>query len=188
MNHCTLAVFHRSHFGSRYQSGRCALRSPFSKPCKFESPSCHFSFPFEKAVKTVCFYGLAKSRRVSTNVKKTPAAATQRKLKMIPVRIRFESDSNRIRIGFESGRIPVRFDYSIPTQFLPNSYSIPPFILGKIVCTSRFGQMNLSWGEYICKRTRELLLCHSNQDGLPMDKKIVYSSRFVRVILAQGPC
>ena len=101
---------------------------------------------------------------------------------------RFDSDSIPIRIGFESGRIPVRFDYSIPTQFLPNSYSIPPFILGQIVSTSRFGQMNLSWGEYICKRTRELLLCHSNQDGLPMDKKIVYSSRFVRVILAQGPC
>ena len=101
MNHCTLPVFHRSHFGSRYQSGRCALRSPFSKPCKFESPSCHFSFPSEKAVKAVCFCGLAKSRRVSTNVKKTPAAATQRKLKMIPVRIRFESDSNRIRIRFE---------------------------------------------------------------------------------------
>ena len=94
MNHCTLSVFHRSHFGSRYQSGRCALRSPFSKPCKFESPSCHFSFPSEKAVKAVCFCGLAKSRRVSTNVKKTPAAATQRKLKMIPVRIRFESDSS----------------------------------------------------------------------------------------------
>ena len=101
MNHCTLSVFHRSHFGSRYQSGRCALRSPFSKPCKFESPSCHFSFPSEKAVKAVCFCGLAKSRRVSTNVKKTPAAATQRKLKMIPVRIRFESDSNRIRTRFE---------------------------------------------------------------------------------------
>ena len=97
MNHCTLSVFHRSHFGSRYQSGRCALRSPFSKPCKFESPSCHFSFPSEKAVKAVCFCGLAKSRRVSTNVKKTPAAATQRKLKMIPVRIRFEFDSNPIR-------------------------------------------------------------------------------------------
>ena len=106
MNHCTLSVFHRSHFGSRYQSGRCALRSPFSKPCKFESPSCHFSFPSEKAVKAVCFCGLAKSRRVSTNVKKTPAAATQRKLKMIPVRIRFESDSNPIRIRFESDSSP----------------------------------------------------------------------------------
>ena len=34
-------------------------------------------------------------------LKKTPAAATQRKLKMIPVRIRFESDSNRIRTRFE---------------------------------------------------------------------------------------
>ena len=99
MNHCTLSVFHRSHFGSRYQSGRCALRSAFSKPCKFESPSCHFSFPSEKVVKAIedCFCGLAKSRRVSTNVKKTPAAATQSKLKMIPVRIRFESDSNPIR-------------------------------------------------------------------------------------------
>ena len=102
MHCCTYVCLHRSHFGSRYQSGRCALRSPFSKPCKFESPSCHFSFPSEKAVKAVCFCGLAKSRRVSTNVKKTPAAATQRKLKMIPVRIRFESDSNRIRIRFES--------------------------------------------------------------------------------------
>ena len=39
-------------------------------------------------------------------LKKTPAAATQRKLKMIPVRIRFESDSNRIRIGFESDSSP----------------------------------------------------------------------------------
>ena len=97
MNHCTLSVFHRSHFGSRYQSGRCALRSPFSKPCKFESPSCHFSFPSENVVKAVCFCGLAKSRRVSTNVKKTPAAATQSKFKMIPVRIRFEFDSNPIR-------------------------------------------------------------------------------------------
>ena len=105
MNHCTLSVFHRSHFGSRYQSGRCALRSPFSKPCKFESPSCHFSFPFEKAVKTVCFYGLAKSRRVSTNVKKNARRRHSKKIKndsgSNPIRIGFESDSNRIRIRFE---------------------------------------------------------------------------------------
>ena len=110
MNQSTTFFFHRSHFGSRYQSGRCALRSPFSKPCKFESPSCHFSFPSEKVVKAIedCFCGLAKSRRVSTNVKKTPAAATQNKLKMIPVRIRFESDSNPIRIRFESDSNPIR--------------------------------------------------------------------------------
>ena len=99
MNHCTLAVFHRSHFGSRYQSGRCALRSPFSKPCKFESPSCHFSFPSEKAVKTVCFYGLAKSRRVSTNVKKNARRRHSKKIKN-------DSSSNRIRIRFESDSSP----------------------------------------------------------------------------------
>ena len=96
----------------------------------------------------------------------------------------------KIRFRFESGSNPVGFRFDSTTQFLPNSYPIPtqfpPFILGQIVCSSRFGQMNLSWGEYIRKRTRERLLCHSNQDGLPMDKKIVYSSRFVRVILAKG--
>ena len=100
----------------------------------------------------------------------------------------FCKDSIPIRFRFESGSNPVEFRFDSTTQFLPNSYSIPPFILGQIVYSSRFGQINLSWGEYICKRTRERLLCHSNQDELPMDKKIVYSSRFVRVILAQGPC
>ena len=34
---CTPLCFHRSHFGSRYQSGRCALRSPFIEPGSFES-------------------------------------------------------------------------------------------------------------------------------------------------------
>ena len=38
---------------------------------------------------------------------------------------RFDSDSIPIRIGFESGRIPVRFDYSIPTQFLLKSSIYP---------------------------------------------------------------
>ena len=39
-------------------------------------------------------------------LKKTPAAATQRKLKMIPIRIGFESDSNPIRIRFEPDSNP----------------------------------------------------------------------------------
>ena len=103
MNHCTLTVFHRSHFGSRYQSGRCALRSPVSKPCKFESPSCHFSFPSEKVVKAIedCFCGLAKSRRVSTNVKKNARRRHSKKIKNY-------SGSNPIRIGFESDSNPIR--------------------------------------------------------------------------------
>ena len=112
--------------------------------------------------------------------------------------VRFDSDSLPIRIGFESGRIPVRFGYSIPTQFLLNSPIYPgancllfsiwanKSVLGQIYLTC--GEYSRPGDEYICKRTRERLLCHSNQDGLPMDKKIVYSSRFVRVILAQGPC
>ena len=32
MNQSTHPSLHRSHFGSRYQSGRCALRSPFMQP------------------------------------------------------------------------------------------------------------------------------------------------------------
>ena len=110
---------------------------------------------------------------------------------------RFDSDSNRIRIGFESGRIPVRFDYSIPTQFLLHSSIYPgtncllfstwanKSVLGQIYLTC--GEYSRPGDEYICKSTRERLLCQSNQGELPMDKKIVYSSRFVRVILAQRP-
>ena len=55
-----------------------------------------------------------------------------------PIRFRFASDSNRVRIRSDSGSIR-----------LPNSYSNPPFILGQIVCSFRFGQINLFWGKYI---------------------------------------
>ena len=37
MNQSTHPSLHRSHFGSRYQSGRCALRSPFVEPGSFGS-------------------------------------------------------------------------------------------------------------------------------------------------------
>ena len=137
-------------------------------------------------------------RRIIQGFQSSVAAFLPRKMKRRSAVFRGRNavaackDSIPIRFRFESGSNPVGFRFDSTTQFLPNSYPIPtqfpPFILGQIVWTSRFGQINLSWGEYICKRTRELLLCHSNQDGLPMDKKIVYSSRFVRVILAQGPC
>ena len=36
MNQSTHPSLHRSHFGSRYQSGRCALRSPFMQPWSFK--------------------------------------------------------------------------------------------------------------------------------------------------------
>ena len=38
---CTLSSVHRSHFGSRYQSGRCALRSPFMQPRSFDPSTSH---------------------------------------------------------------------------------------------------------------------------------------------------
>ena len=40
---CASSYLHRSHFGSRYQSGRCALRSPPFAPRGFESYCDHFS-------------------------------------------------------------------------------------------------------------------------------------------------
>ena len=48
---CTLSSLHRSHFGSRYQSGRCALRSPFVHPRSFESFSVLFFSSFDFQVK-----------------------------------------------------------------------------------------------------------------------------------------
>ena len=39
---CAAPRLHRSHFGSRYQSGRCALRSPPFAPRGFESHRRHF--------------------------------------------------------------------------------------------------------------------------------------------------
>ena len=39
---CAPPYHHRSHFGSRYQSGRCALRSPPFAPRGFESRGDHF--------------------------------------------------------------------------------------------------------------------------------------------------
>ena len=41
---CTAPGLHRSHFGSRYQSGRCALRSPFAEPRAFNPSSRHLYF------------------------------------------------------------------------------------------------------------------------------------------------
>ena len=52
MCQCTYPIFHRSHFGSRYQSGRCALRSPFLKPRCFQT--LHVSF--SKSSCSVCFF------------------------------------------------------------------------------------------------------------------------------------
>ena len=52
MCQCTYSIFHRSHFGSRYQSGRCALRSPFLKPRCFQT--LHVSF--SKSSCSVCFF------------------------------------------------------------------------------------------------------------------------------------
>ena len=43
---CASASLHRSHFGSRYQSGRCALRSPPFAPRGFESHCEHFFSDF----------------------------------------------------------------------------------------------------------------------------------------------
>ena len=40
-------------------------------------------------------------------------------------------DSIPIRFRFDSGSNPVGFRFDSTTQFLPNSYSIPPFILGQ---------------------------------------------------------
>ena len=40
---CASSYLHRSHFGSRYQSGRCALRSSPFAPRGFESHCEHFS-------------------------------------------------------------------------------------------------------------------------------------------------
>ena len=42
MNQSTHPSLHRSHFGSRYQSGRCALRSPFMQPGRFDPCRCRF--------------------------------------------------------------------------------------------------------------------------------------------------
>ena len=47
--------------------------------------------------------------------------------------VRFDSDSLPIRIGFESGRIPVRFDYPTPTQ-------IPHLSWGKLFALFDLGK------------------------------------------------
>ena len=43
LHESTTLSLHRSHFGSRYQLGRCALRSPFIEPRSFNPSSCCFS-------------------------------------------------------------------------------------------------------------------------------------------------
>ena len=147
-------------------------------------------------------------RRIIQGFQSSVAAFLPRKMKRRSAVFRGRNavaackDSIPIRFRFESGSNPVGFRFDSTPQFLPNSYSIPPIYPGANCLLfsiwankSILGQIHLTCGEYscpgdeyICKRTRERLLCHSNQDGLTMDKKIVYSSRFVRVILAQGPC
>ena len=48
---CASPCLHRSHFGSRYQSGRCALRSPPFAPRGFESHCEHFFSDFGNFMK-----------------------------------------------------------------------------------------------------------------------------------------